>query len=93
MILELVLSSRFKKDARLAKKRGFDMSELHSVLTRLCNGESLEERYRDHALTRDYIGFRECRIRPDWLLVYAIDKNKLVLVASRADTHSDLFGE
>jgi mRNA interferase YafQ len=79
MALELVLSSRFKKDAKLAKKRGYDMSELRVVLTKLCAEEPLEERYRDHALTNNYAGFRECHIRPNWLLVYAIDRGKLIL--------------
>lgn len=93
MALKLVLSSRFKKDARLAKKRGLDMSELRTVLTKLCAEEALEERYRDHALTNNYAGFRECHIRPDWLLIYAIDEGRLILTASRTGTHSDLFDE
>ena len=93
MALELVLSSRFKKDAKVAKKRGYDMSELRDVLTKLCAEEPLEERHRDHALAGKYIGFRECHIRPDWLLVYAIDSGKLILTASRTDAHSDLFDE
>lgn len=93
MALELVLSSRFKKDAKLAKKRGLDMSELRAVLVKLCAEEPLEERHRDHALTGNYVGFRECHIRPDWLLIYAIDQGKLMLTASRTGTHSDLFDE
>lgn len=86
MALELVLSSRFKKDAKLAKKRGYDMSELRFVLTKLCAEEPLEERHRDHALSGRYIGFRECHIRPDWLLIYAIDKGRLMLTATRTGT-------
>lgn len=69
------------------------MSELQQVLDKLCAGESLDEKYRDHALVGSYAGFRECHIRPDWLLIYAIDKGRLVLVASRTGTHSDLFDE
>ncbi len=93
MALKLVATSQFKKDYKRAKKRGLDLLELRVVLDRLCSEERLEERYRDHALTGGYAGFRECHIRPDWLLVYAVDKDSLVLVASRTGTHSDLFDE
>ena len=92
-MLKLAFTSQFKKDYKKAKKRGLDLSELHAVLDKLCAGEQLEERHRDHALTNNYVGFRECHIRPDWLLIYAIDKGQLILTASRAGTHSDLFGE
>ena len=69
------------------------MSELQAVLERLCAEEPLAERHRDHALTGNYVGFRECHVRPDWRLVYAIDKGRLILTASRTGTHSDLFDE
>ena len=82
MRLRLVPTSQFKKDCKRAKKRGFDMVELQAILDRLCNGEQLEERYHDHSLTGNYAGFRECHIRPDWLLVYAVDKGHLILVAA-----------
>ncbi|HIT45379.1 MAG TPA: type II toxin-antitoxin system YafQ family toxin [Candidatus Aphodovivens excrementavium] len=93
MPLRLVPTSQFKRDYKRAKKRGLDMSELQSVLDTLCAEEPLEERHRDHALVGTYAGFRECHIRPDWLLVYAVDKGRLILTASRTGTHSDLFGE
>ena len=67
------------------------MQKLDDVLQMLCAEKQLSERYRDHALVGDYIGFRECHIMPDWLLVYAIDKGKLILTASRTGSHSDLF--
>lgn len=89
----LVPTTQFKKDYRRAKKRGLDMQELHHVLDRLCAGEPLDERMRDHALSSNYAGFRECHVRPDWLLVYAIDGNRLILTASRTGSHSDLFDE
>lgn len=92
MPLRLVATSQFRRDYKKAKKRGFDMSALEKVIDRLCAEEPLEERHRDHALSGDYVGFRECHIRPDWLLVYAIDKDAVVLTASRTGTHSDLFG-
>ena len=66
-------------------------SRLDDVLQMLCAEKQLPERYRDHALVGDYIGFRECHIMADWLLVYAIDKGKLILTASRTGSHSDLF--
>ena len=93
MSLRLVPTAQFKKDYKRAKKRGRDMAELQAVLDRLCAEEPLEERHRDHALSGNYVGFRECHVRPDWLLVYAVDKESLILVASRTGTHSDLFGE
>ena len=91
MTLKLVPTSQFKRDYKRMKKRGLNMAELQIVLDKLCTEKPLEERHRDHALVSRYIGFRECHIRPDWLLVYAMDKDKLILVASRTGTHSDLF--
>ena len=93
MALKLVVTSQFKKDYKKAKKRGFNLGELQVVLDKLCAEEPLEERYRDHALTGNYMGFRECHVRPDWLLIYAVDKGRLILTASRTGTHSDLFDE
>lgn len=93
MSLKLISTTQFKRDYKKAKKRGFNMGELQAVLDALCAEEPLEERYRDHALVGDYAGFRECHVRPDWLLVYAINKDELILTASRTGTHSDLFGE
>lgn len=93
MALKLVPTSQFKRDFKRMKKRGLNMNELQVVLDKLCAEKPLEERHRDHALIGRYVGFRECHIRPDWLLVYAIDKDKLILVASRTGTHSDLFDE
>ena len=93
MTLKLVPTSQFKRDYKRMKKRGLNMAELQIVLDKLCADKPLEERHRDHALVGRYAGFRECHIRPDWLLVYAINKDWLILVASRTGTHSDLFGE
>lgn len=91
MKYSLVTTKRFKKDYKRAIKRGLDVSELDSVLKVLLDGEVLDARHNDHALTGEYDGFRECHIRPDWLLVYAIYDDELILVASRTGTHSDLF--
>lgn len=81
----------FKKDYKLMKKRGFNLDKLKYVINQLVNGNSLEDKYRDHALTGDYKGFRECHIEPDWLLIYQIKDEELVLVLSRTGSHSDLF--
>lgn len=93
MALKLVPTSQFKRDYKRVKKRGLNIDELRTVLDKLCAEKPLEERYRDHALVGRYAGFRECHIRPDWLLVYATDRGKLILVASRTGTHADLFDE
>ncbi len=91
MKLDIVFSNRFKKDLKQAVKRGYDISLLENVVDRLAAGETLEEKYRDHFLVGEYIGFRECHIQPDWLLVYKVIDTELVLFLSRTGTHSDLF--
>ena len=90
-MLEIVSSNRFKRDLKVALKRGYRISLLEDVVNRLARQEPLEERYRDHLLSGDYDGFRECHITPDWLLVYQVRENELVLFLSRTGTHSDLF--
>ena len=90
-MLELVTTGQFRKDYKRAKKRGYDLSLLENVLDKLLAGQTLEPQYRDHALTGNYIGFRECHISPDWLLVYAVDKGRLILTVSRTGSHADLF--
>ncbi len=67
------------------------MDLLEGVINDLLQEKPLEERYRDHGLTGSYLGFRECHILSDWLLIYAVNKSQLILTASRAGTHSDLF--
>lgn len=93
MHLTIVPTSQFKKDYKRIKKRGYALQDLHSVLQKLANGEALDVRNCDHALVGDYEGFRECHIKPDWLLIYAIDGDQLILTASRTGTHSDLLGK
>ena len=90
-ILDLVMATQFRKDLKRINKRGKDLSLLKDVLQTLREEQALEEKYRDHALTGNYIGFRECHVQPDWLLVYAINKEELILTASRTGSHSDLF--
>lgn len=90
-MLEIVSSNRFKKDLKLAIRRGYKIELLEEVVNKLANRETLDEKYKDHELTGDLKGLRECHITPDWLLVYQIIEKELVLYLSRTGTHSDLF--
>lgn len=90
-MLELVTTSTFRKDLKIIKKRGYDLSLIEFVIDELLKENTLPQKYKDHVLTGNYRGFRECHISPDWLLIYAVDKDKLVLIVSRTGTHSDLF--
>ncbi len=92
-MLKLQTTARFRKDFKRIKKRGRNVSLLREVLEKLCAKESLEARYKDHALIGSYIGFRECHIQPDWLLIYAVNDDELTLVASRTGSHADLFNK
>ncbi len=91
MKYEIRFTTQFKKDLKLAKKQGKNTETLFTVIERLANGETLEEKYRDHALTGNYKGCRECHIEPDWLLIYEIDNGILVLMLYRVGSHSELF--
>lgn len=86
-------TTQFKKDFKLAKKRGLKMELLREVITVLAMGEALPEKNKDHALTGNWIGHRECHILPDWLLVYRLEDEVLVLTLTRTGRHSDLFGK
>ena len=90
-MLEIVLSGRFKKDYKLLQRRGYDLSLLENVVNLLATGAPLPAKYKDHLLSGDYSGCRECHITPDWLLIYEIIDNELVLYLTRTGTHSDLF--
>ena len=90
MQYELILTGKFKKSLKLAKKRGLDLKLLDKVITMLQNDIPLEEKYRDHELKGKYQGFRECHIQPDWLLIYYQTDAELYLY--RTGTHADLFG-
>ena len=90
-MLDIVPSNRFRKDLKLAKKRGLKIENLRNVVNTLAAEEKLDEKYRDHALTGDYRGFRECHVEPDWLLVYRVDQSELELFLFRTGTHADLF--
>lgn len=88
---KLVESSMFKKTRKLAQKRGLDMSLLQEVIIMLAKGEQLPPKYCDHQLKGRLSDFRECHIKPDWLLVYRIVEDKLILSLHSTGTHSDLF--
>lgn len=92
-MLKIEFQVQFKKDYKLAVKRGCDIAELQKVITILASEQPLPEKYRDHLLTdsKDYKGVRECHIQPDWLLIYKIEKELLILKLIRTGSHSDLF--
>ncbi|MBQ8185887.1 MAG: type II toxin-antitoxin system YafQ family toxin [Clostridia bacterium] len=91
MKYEVRFVNQFKKDLKLAKKQNKDIEKLYTVIEKLANGEKLDAKYRDHELTGNYRGCRECHIEPDWLLVYEIIDDVLVLVLNRVGSHSELF--
>lgn len=84
-------TTKFQKDLKRVQKRGYDLSLLTEVLKKLANGETLPEKNRDHPLTGNYTGCRECHVAPDWLLIYEISHDELILYLTRTGTHSDLF--
>ena len=84
-------TNEMKRNAKLMRKRGKDMAKLTTVLDLLSKGDPLPQQYRDHQLTGSLRDFRECHIEPDWLLVYEINNNVLVLMLYRLGSHSELF--
>jgi len=88
---DLVATGRFKKDLKSVIKRGYDIRLLDSIVGLLVDGKELPEKNKDHALSGNWLGHRECHVTPDWLLVYKVDKDILVLTLTRTGTHSDLF--
>jgi len=92
-MLKIEYQGQFKKDFKLAVKRGCDITELQKVISFLANEQPLPERYRDHALTntKEFKDVRECHIQPDWLLIYKIHRDSLILKLIRTGSHSDLF--
>ena len=86
-------TTQFKKDFKLAMKRSMKIELLEEVIAMLAMGETLPDKHKDHALTGNWVGHRECHILPDWLLIYRIEDEVLVLTLARTGTHSDLFGK
>lgn len=90
-MLDIEYTARFKRDARRMRKQGRDIKKLDAIILSLRNGEVLPASMRDNDLTGSYKGHRECHIAPDWLLIYRIDSEVLVLTAVRTGSHADLF--
>ena len=90
-MLTIKYQAAFKRDYKRIKKRGYNIRLLEQVIALLAEGQELPTSYRDHALTGDYSGCRECHIAPDWLLVYEVLQDELLLYLTRTGTHSDLF--
>ena len=86
-------TTQFKKDNKLAVKRGMKIELLKDIVATLAMGEKLPEKNKDHALTGNWVGHRECHILPDWLLIYRIEDDVLGLTLARTGSHSDLFGK
>lgn len=84
-------TSRFRKDLKSILKRGYNIDLMGTVVDMLADGQELPAQYRDHALTGNYKGCRECHITPDWLLIYELAENELILYLTRTGSHSDLF--
>lgn len=89
-MLDIVISNKCKKDLRRAKKRGLDLNDFFAVVEMLQRRETLPVRYRDHALTANRTGLRDCHIRPDWVLIYEIRETELVLLLVETGSHADL---
>ena len=84
-------TTKFQKDLKRIEKRGYNISLLAEVIRKLANGEKLPEKNKDHNLMGEYSGCRECHITPDWLLIYEIAADELILYLTRTGTHGDLF--
>ena len=90
---EIQFTTKMKRDVKRMKKRGKDIAKLTAVLSTLAEGIPLSKQNRDHQLTGNMSDFRECHIEPDWLLIYQIHNDMLILTATGTGSHSDLFGE
>lgn len=91
MKYDIQFTMQFKKDLKAVKKQGKDLEKIYGIIEKLANGEALELKYRDHPLVGSYKGCRECHIESDWLLIYEIIDDVLVLILNRTGSHSDLF--
>ena len=90
-MLTIKYQAAFRRDYKRIKKRGYDTRLLEKVITLLAEGLSLPKEYKDHPLSGDYRGCRECHIAPDWLLIYEVSEQELILYLTRTGTHSDIF--
>lgn len=90
-MLKIRYSNQFKKDYKLIKKRGYNIEKLKEVINLLVQDKRLPVKYREHYLTGNYKGFKECHIGSDWLLIYKTENELLTLTVLRTGSHSDLF--
>lgn len=88
-MLKLSTTAQFKKDLKLCQKRGYNLQLLYQIVTMLRIPSLLPPKNRDHTLKGNYANHRECHISPDWLLIYRLEDDELIL--DRTGTHSDLF--
>lgn len=88
---KISITNAFKKNLKRIQKRGYNMALLDEVVTMLSNGETLPQKYRDHPLTGNLQGVRDCHISPDWLLIYCIYESDLILLLTRTGTHADIL--
>ena len=86
---EIVVTGQYKKDVKLLKKRGKELSKLKVIVEDIYHGRPLQPKHRDHMLVGNYRGRRECHVEPDWLLIYRVFENCILL--ERTGSHSDLF--
>lgn len=91
MKYEIKPSKVFQKDLKRIQRRGYDMAFITDVIKVLASGEPLPPRNRDHMLSGNFSGCRECHIAPDWLLIYEVTEDELILYLTRTGSHSDLF--
>ena len=93
MKYEIIMTSAFKKELKIIKKRNKDLEKLTKIVNKLANNEELDIKYKDHQLINNlrFENCRQCHIEPDWLLVYRKNNNNLILVLIETGTHSDLF--
>lgn len=91
MTYDVVITNKCKKDIKKAKEQGKNLNLLFEVVDLLSEGKTLEPKYKDHKLSGKYIGKRECRIEPDFILIYEIRIKEIVLYLARVGTHSELF--
>lgn len=90
-MLKIRYHTSFKKDYKKIVKRGYNIKLMEEIIQKPAKGEQLPDKNKDHLLSGEYTGCRECHISPDWLLIYEIDNGELILYLMRTGTHSDLF--
>lgn len=91
MAYKIEVTRQYLKDLKLARKRNFDETKLIEIIKLLVEGKQLPPKNRDHSLSGNYKGYRECHITPDWLLIYSRDEIVKIVSLTRTGTHSDLF--